>query len=775
MKIFLKIFVGLLVLLVLGVCIFLWTFDLNKYRGVITEKIGTALGRSVQIEDMELKLSLIPTVKVKGISISNPEAFKDKDPFVLIDTAEVTIAVMPFIMDRIIQVNDFQVGTATVNLMQNKDQNNWTFVSNSSASSKKTTTSAGSSASQNVNVLIDEMSVDSIGIRDLTVSFDDGTQKQVVQIKDFLLKQLKAISMTVVYNKQNIKLSGTLNEVTDLILQKPDYVFNLEVEAFNLKSQISGSVGNTKDFSNLLFNVNSTATNIRNISILPTKSSLPSLGMKLSATVQGDLQSGFSISPLTLQFDEKLKIDLVSSVSALMDNPTVSAKGTISLSDPSLAQKFGLKPLEAQIDTTLNKSEIQIASASLIADKSDLNLVADISLKDKIPFVRANVSSAYFNPSDLLAETGVASEGASSVSTGKAKNTSMFSSDKIDFSALNLLNANVLLQMNHLKLTDQINGYVSFSGNVRLQDGLLTVDPLKVSAIQGNIDGSLSVDAKKTPAQISLSLQGENMKLDDVKGLTDILEGSVLNMETSLKTKGDSVKTFVNALNGQIILEVTEGTIVNKWFNSLPEAVGLVTQRKSVSYSTTDQESKLNCAAVNLNIKNGLVKMDKSVAIETSTINFAVSGDIDLPNEKLSVSMVPSVSQLSQETNNKLSLAQIIRIEGPFTQLKPKLDTQGIVKEAAQQGVRQLLNRVGEKAGIQIPSNEGTQSTALVGLCEQALGRKPKGNVSESPVAQPVQQQTTASSPAENTKKPISSKDQFKQELMKSIFDSLKK
>lgn len=774
MKIFLKIFVGLLILLVLGVCVFLWTFDLNQYRDVITEKVGTALGRSVKIEDMELKLSLIPTVKVKGISISNPETFKENDPFVVIDTAEVTIAVMPFIMDRIIQVNDFQVGKASVNLVQNKNQNNWTFVSNSSLPSKKTTASVGTSATQNVNVLIDEMSVESISIQDLSVSYDDGSQKQVVQIKDFLLKQLKAISMTVVYNKQNIKLSGTLNEVTDLILQKPDYVFNLEVDAFNLKSQISGSIGNTKDFSNLLFNLTSTASNVKNISILPMKEALPSVGMKLSATVQGDLQSGFSISPLALQFDEKLKIDLDSSVSALMENPTVFAKGTISLSDPNLAQKFGLKPLEAQIETTLNKSEIQVASASLIADKSDLNLVANISLKDKIPFVRANISSAYFNPADLFAETQVSSEG-TSVSKGKAQNNSIFSSDKIDFSALNLLNANILFQMNHLKLTDQINGYVSFSGNARLQDGLLTVDPLKVSAIQGIMDGSLSVNAKKMPAQISLSLQGENMKLDDVKGLSDILEGSVLNMETSLKTSGDSIKSFVNTLNGQIILEVTEGTIVNQWFNSLPEAVGLVAQRKSVSYSTTDQESKLNCAAVNLNVKNGLIKMDKSVAIETSTINFAVSGDVDLPNEKLSVSMVPSVSQFTQETNNKLSLAQIIRIEGPFTQLKPKLDTQGIVKEAAQQGVRQLLDRVGEKTGIQIPSNELSQSTALVGLCEQALGRKPKGNVSEIPVVQPVQRQTTSSPSAEKTKKPISSKDQFKEELMKSIFDSLKK
>lgn len=774
MKIFLKIFVGLLILLVLGVCVFLWTFDLNQYRDVITEKVGTALGRSVKIEDMELKLSLIPTVKVKGISISNPETFKENDPFVVIDTAEVTIAVMPFIMDRIIQVNDFQIGKASVNLVQNKNQNNWTFVSNSSLPSKKTTASVGTSATQNVNVLIDEMSVESISIQDLSVSYDDGSQKQVVQIKDFLLKQLKAISMTVVYNKQNIKLSGTLNEVTDLILQKPDYVFNLEVDAFNLKSQISGSIGNTKDFSNLLFNLTSTVSNVKNISILPMKEALPSVGMKLSATVQGDLQSGFSISPLALQFDEKLKIDLDTSVSSLMENPTAFAKGTISLSDPNLAQKFGLKPLEAQIETTLNKSEIQVASASLIADKSDLNLVANISLKDKIPFVRANISSAYFNPADLFAETQVSSEG-TSVSKGKAQNNSIFSNDKIDFSALNLLNANILFQMNHLKLTDQINGYVSFSGNARLQDGLLTVDPLKVSAIQGIMDGSLRVNAKKMPAQISLSLQGENMKLDDVKGLSDILEGSVLNMETSLKTSGDSIKSFVNTLNGQIILEVTEGTIINQWFNSLPEAVGLVTQRKSVSYSTTDQESKLNCAAVNLNVKNGLIKMDKSVAIETSTINFAVSGDVDLPNEKLSVSMVPSVSQFTQETNNKLSLAQIIRIEGPFTQLKPKLDTQGIVKEAAQQGVRQLLDRVGEKTGIQIPSNELSQSTALVGLCEQALGRKPKGNVSEIPVVQPVQRQTTSSPSAEKTKKPISSKDQFKEELMKSIFDSLKK
>ena len=72
MKTFLKIFLGFLGILIIGIGVFFLTFDLNTYRGLITEKLSAALGRSVTIESMEMKLSMIPTIKIRNIRVSNP-------------------------------------------------------------------------------------------------------------------------------------------------------------------------------------------------------------------------------------------------------------------------------------------------------------------------------------------------------------------------------------------------------------------------------------------------------------------------------------------------------------------------------------------------------------------------------------------------------------------------------------------------------------------------------------------------------------------------------
>ena len=88
-----------LTVLFIGITIFFLTFDLNTYRGIITSKASQALGRPVTIGSMSMKISLIPTVVVKDIIVSNPQGdmFKDKKPLLTIDTMDVTLALIPLL------------------------------------------------------------------------------------------------------------------------------------------------------------------------------------------------------------------------------------------------------------------------------------------------------------------------------------------------------------------------------------------------------------------------------------------------------------------------------------------------------------------------------------------------------------------------------------------------------------------------------------------------------------------------------------------------------
>ena len=62
MKLLLKLFLSLIIIVFVAGGIFLWTFDLNRYRETITLQLSQALGRPVTIENMEMKLSLTRTI-----------------------------------------------------------------------------------------------------------------------------------------------------------------------------------------------------------------------------------------------------------------------------------------------------------------------------------------------------------------------------------------------------------------------------------------------------------------------------------------------------------------------------------------------------------------------------------------------------------------------------------------------------------------------------------------------------------------------------------------
>ena len=122
----LKVFMGVLVVLFVAITIFFLTFDLNSYRDVITAKASNALGRPVTIEKMSMKLSLIPTVEIKGVKIVNNDAFKDEAPLLEIDSINATLALLPLLQSRV-EIKDFNMATAKVNLFEKNGVNNFTL------------------------------------------------------------------------------------------------------------------------------------------------------------------------------------------------------------------------------------------------------------------------------------------------------------------------------------------------------------------------------------------------------------------------------------------------------------------------------------------------------------------------------------------------------------------------------------------------------------------------------------------------------------------------
>lgn len=781
MKKLFKILLVLLLLAVLGITVFLLTFDLDRYRQPIMNEMSATLNRPVHIEKLNLKISLVPTVTIRGIEIENPVDMKSEKSFAKIDSVDVRLSLISLIK-RKIQINAINVGPTEVLLLNKNGKNNWNFAF-SKTDNKKAIVPGPKSESSNVfNGMLSKVRIDNISIEKLIVNYQNEKETRKIIISDFVLKQLKAFSGIASYNGQNINLSGTVNDIMDLIQKKKDYLFNIEAQACDVTAKISGSIGNLKTLDNILLTINIYTNNLRKsasaLGVLSDKVSSGALTLK--SLIKGNLDE-LVIDKVNLEIGTDLIGEFKGKIRNLSKNPIFNLDGAVDLKSVQLAALYGIKPLNVQFAAEGTAEQIVVTNFALTANKSDIGGVVNISLKRMLPFIKGEFKSNYFDLTDIIAN--------SSNSYGEQKKNynnvhsnvpSIFSEQKIDLGALRTFNAQLGFNFAHLIVMGNTNNYYSAVLQTQLLDGFLTINPLRVQMLGGNLNGLIQVDAKRDTPSFKVRLTGSNLALDKFKTIAKTLKGSVANIALNLTASGQSSKAIVSYLNGNIEVELTEGKILNKWFNELPNVVGLFSKNRSFSYSKTDAESRLNCAALNLPVKNGVITLNKGIAVETSTINVVVSGDVNLPQEKLSISMMPSVNQLLEKTNDKLKLTQIIRVEGPFLDLKTKLDTKSAVEGLIQKGVEKGLNKLspnllGERLNTNTKAE--TDSNPIVGsLCQTALGHKLKGNVKEVSRQQKMEvQKTQMTSSDQKSHENLSPKEILKNQLMRSLTDVLKK
>lgn len=112
--------VVLIVVIIIGVSVFLSTFDLNKYLGPIKEQASSALGRDVTIDQAKLDLNILKGVRLalKGIVVADDPAFS-KEAFLTLDRFDAAIDVMALLTKREIVITSIDLVQWKVNVIRN--------------------------------------------------------------------------------------------------------------------------------------------------------------------------------------------------------------------------------------------------------------------------------------------------------------------------------------------------------------------------------------------------------------------------------------------------------------------------------------------------------------------------------------------------------------------------------------------------------------------------------------------------------------------------------
>lgn len=210
---------------------------------------------------------------------------------------------------------------------------------------------------------------------------------------------------------------------------------------------------------------------------------------------------------------------------------------------------------------------------------------------------------------------------------------------------------------------------------IRMTQGVLTLDPLRFGMAGGHVTSSLRIDSKATPPNGSVSLDLRKLQLRRLFEKVDGLSGSLgaINGEVKLDGSGRSIASILGASDGSAKLVMTDGQVSR----TLMEKAGLNIANMLISKAQGDQLVDIACAAADFNVKDGAAKADLFV-FDTKDTLIDIDGTINLRNERIDLTLHPETKGV-----RVISLRSPLHVTGTFRHVDVSVDKKSLIARAA--------------------------------------------------------------------------------------------
>ena len=230
------------------------------------------------------------------------------------------------------------------------------------------------------------------------------------------------------------------------------------------------------------------------------------------------------------------------------------------------------------------------------------------------------------------AETDKSKDAPAKPKGGKVLPTQAFRTDRWrDMDADVALEAGRIVHDSKLPLSD-------LSVHVILQDGKLTLDPLRFGMAGGSINSTVRLDGAGAPLTGRVELHARRLRLKQLFPATPAMQKTLgeLNGDMAVSGTGNSVAALLGSATGDVKMLVNDGVISR----SLMEIAGLNVANYVVSKLFGDDEVKINCGAADLAMKNG-VMTPRVFVFDTENALISITGTADFKNETLNMDVTP--------------------------------------------------------------------------------------------------------------------------------------
>jgi AsmA family protein len=193
---------------------------------------------------------------------------------------------------------------------------------------------------------------------------------------------------------------------------------------------------------------------------------------------------------------------------------------------------------------------------------------------------------------------------------------------------------------------------------IRMDNAVLSLDPLKFRFAYGDIDGAIKMDGSDVPIKGTIKATAKEVQLKRLIKLSDPSQFDIGNANATidLTSSGNSVGDLLGAANGQVKALIGGGHISK----TLMEEAALNMPNIVIAKITGDKQVQINCAAANFEANSGTF-YSRLFLIDTDAAQITIDGTVDLASEKLDLTVHPDTKGL-----RLFSLRSPIHVQGTF-------------------------------------------------------------------------------------------------------------
>jgi uncharacterized protein involved in outer membrane biogenesis len=300
-----------------------------------------------------------------------------------------------------------------------------------------------------------------------------------------------------------------------------------------------------------------------------------------------------------------------------------------------------------------------------VAGDSDLGGTAQIEVGRERPLLKADLVSKRLDFDDLAGFIGAPPKtgaGESANAEQKAKATALAVKDRVlpdtpyDLGKLRAMDADVRWKAH--RINSPVLPLDDMDAHLKLDDGLLRLEPLNFGVAGGDIRSTIRMDARKPTIATQLTASIRKVQLGglfpDAK-LAEQASGGISG-EIKLSGTGNSVAAMLGSSDGSVAVGIGRGHVGNL----VMELAGLDVAESLKFLFTGDRQIPLRCAWGDFSVANG-VMTSQQLAFDTTDTLILGEGTVDLKQEKLDLLLRPRPKDISI-----LALRSPLRIGGTF-------------------------------------------------------------------------------------------------------------